>query len=144
MFTGISWQSYFLTITTLAGSYYLLVLLRFHGRALLSSWPGVLAIHGNRRASLPPADAPMQAGQPEEQAAHACVDELSAFFEEAKKSSWNQEQLTASLRGILAKYAGIQHSEYRPMIEGCLISYSEHYCSIRLRKVDLVGLWQEG
>lgn len=144
MFTGISWYAYFQMVVTLTGTYYLLVLLRFRGMTWLSSWTK------SRGTNLQPVET-IPAGAPEkghshqeEETARACADELVAFFTAAKSSSWTREELLTSLQSILAKYAGIHHSEYLPMIVRVIISYSDYSCSIRLRKEDLVGLWKEG
>lgn len=144
MFTGISWHTYFLAVITLTGTYYLLVFLRFHGWNWLSSWTKFRETN-LQSVETTPAGAPEKGDtQQEEETAKACADELVAFFMAAKSRSWTREELLTSLQSILAKYAGINHSEYRPMIMRVIISYSDYSCSIRLWEEDLVGLWQEG
>lgn len=143
MFTGISWHTYFQVAATLTGIYYLLVLLRFNGKTWITSWKRLLATSLHRGEASSPGAPEIQDSHQEEQTANACADELIAFFHAATSSSWTREELLTSLQSILSKYAGINHSEYLPMIIRVIITYSDHNCSIRLRKEELVGLWQE-
>lgn len=130
MFQGISWQTYW-TITALAtAAYYAAVYWHYFSKN------GSLYF---RNLTAPePANA---AGAGEEGIAYACIDELRAFFEEAKKTKWTRVELVGSLRVIMSRYTHLKDPGLRASIKNILRNHSEQICRIHLNKEELDHVW---
>lgn len=166
MFQSISWQGYWLTIALLSVAYYLFIYLLYY-RSDFKIWlhrkgqpfPGrdgdlPFRTQEMERAPAAPQSTLFDAApspdfadpepDSEEGVVYRCMDELQAFFEEARKSHWSKEQLTGSLRRILLKYPSLKTSPYRESLGKVLVNQCEHYCSIHLSAEEAVRVWPEG
>jgi len=142
MLTGISWNTYFLYTALLTGIYYLGLYLSGRVNNWRENRKGPPENGGAGLASPSANSTGLNlSGEPE---AHACLDELTAFFESASGPSWDRDRLLASLQHILCKYPGIQHSEYQSQIARVIVSYSEYHCAVELKVEELNELWHPG
>lgn len=160
MLSNISWQGYWTALTILSIIYYTAILLIFYRQELI--WwlqskriPTPVPANMGQHA-VPPEVIPVQQTlfekeqqtdfqapptYSEEYPVYACMDELTAFFEEAKSSKWQKAQLTQAIKQILSKYPSIKDSEYKTSLGQVILAQSEQYCSIHLKADDVVGLW---
>lgn len=160
MLSNISWHSYWTALAILSGIYYTAILLIFYRQELI--WwlqskriPTPVPTNMGQHA-VPPEVIPVQQtlfekeqqtdfqappADSEEYPVYACMDELTAFFEEAKSSKWQKAQLIQAIKQILSKYPSIKDSEYKTSLGQVILAQSEQYCSIHLKADDVVGLW---
>lgn len=164
MLHTISWQGYWTSLALLTAVYYLTICLLYFRkevtilfyRKLLSPdkatpLPSVQKPEGapteNNQLTLfgeevteefsrPPADS-------EEHMVYSLMDEVHAFFEEAKKRKWQRQELTHTLKTLLLKYPSLKSSEYKEAISNVLLAESEHHCSIHLSAEELAEMWSE-
>lgn len=160
MLSNISWQGYWTALALLSFVYYVSILFIFY-RQELAHWlqnksiaagmpagtdqragqpeviplqPSLFEIDQEGDFQLPPADS-------EEYPIYACMDELTAFFEESKSSRWQKEQLVQAIKQILSKYPSIKDAQYKSSLGQVILAQSEQYCSVHLKADDVVGLW---
>jgi hypothetical protein len=163
MFHTISWQSYWLTLALLLAGYYLAIYLLYYrsdfkiglsrkslGNSLSSPVPS-----NNREMQtdtmLQPSlfdkiEAPLlptAVVSTEEYLAEYCMDELSAFFEEARSRRWVHEELIMALQSILRKYPALKSSSYKEPLSNVIVTQSENFCSLHLGREDMVRVWLE-
>lgn len=161
MFHSISWQSYWLTLALLTAGYYgVLYLLYFrsdfriwfHRRSAEDRSPftdsGSLPVQRSgslHQPSLFEEDSALERVPPgtanPERIVYSCLDELTAFFVEAKRRKWAKEELVQALRGILQKYPTLKASEYKESLTSVVVTQSELHCSIHLNREDTVRVW---
>lgn len=72
---------------------------------------------------------------------YACLDEITAFLEEAKKRKGNKGEVIASIRQIVTKYPSIKDSEYKESLSNVIVSQCDHLCFIRLSAEDMDHVW---
>lgn len=161
MINNISWQGYWIFLAITIAIYYLLIYLLYYRNGLKISWH--IKLHDNN----PIVDKFYSATQKktgaselqetsfvedandfqrpsiesDEYVVYACMDELTAFYEEAKRSKWEREDLIRSLQMILTKYPAIKKSPFKDSVTNVLVAQCEHIFSIRLSAADLVGVW---
>ena len=161
MFNAISWQSYWLTLALLSAGYYLAVYLLYyrsdfkiwmHRRYSPDGAPFTESVTTGERLGDNPAqpslfeeggssDFQLPEGGSAEAVVYNCMDELTAFFVEAKRRKWAKEELVQALRGILLKYPSLKNSSYRESLSNVMVTQCEHHCSIHLSAEDKVRVW---
>lgn len=161
MFNAISWQSYWLTLALLSAGYYGVIYLLYyrsdfkiwvHRRSSLDGapFPGVATTQegqpgSGNQPSLFEEDGSSDFQFPEGGSAEAvvynCMDELTAFFVQAKRKKWAKAELVQALRGILLKYPSLKNSSYRESLSNVIVTQCEHHCSIHLSAEDKVRVW---
>lgn len=165
MFNSISWQGYWIAIALLTVLYYLIICLLYY-RSHLCAW--IQHLQGRRPKITPSTSVPFLHSQPnessgkrqpslfeaetaiefslppkdsEEHIVYSYMDELNAFFEQAKRTKWMKEELIGALKRLLLKYPSLKVSEYKESISNVLITECEHHCSIHLSAEDIVIVW---
>ncbi|OLY94226.1 hypothetical protein SAMN05444008_105204 [Cnuella takakiae] len=73
---------------------------------------------------------------------YACVDEVNAFLEEARKHKGDKDGLISALRHIVAKYPSINRSEYQVSLSNVMVAQCAHLCFIDLSDADMERVWQ--
>jgi hypothetical protein len=163
MFNNISWQGYWTCIALLTGGYYLVVLLLYYRsdfKVLLRSkslnhfqTPELKIAHSKAvgkvleklqppfldNITVPEFQTPLE--NSDESLVYACMDELNAFFEEAKKSKTIKEELLYALQLILQKYPSIRSSQYKESLEKIIVTQCKHICSVHLKEGDVACMW---
>ena len=129
---NISWQAYWFTISLLAAGYYLAIYLLFFRNDFSVRF--AKASVAKREAVLP------TELSPEEHLFNTCLNELTAFFEEAKDTKWNKEELMNSLKGLFRKYSSLNTSEYYGLLTHIVVGQCESNCSIRLSSEEVQGV----
>ncbi|MFL5788122.1 MAG: hypothetical protein ACJ748_08715 [Flavisolibacter sp.] len=161
MLHTISWQSYWITLALLSGIYYLVIyLLYFRNKLDISSNPKsnqefysantncdeqTLTEFRQKQRSLFGEQLSSEFSTPSENTVenlvYGCMDEINAFFEQAKKTKWLKNNLINSLRSILNKYPSLKDSEYKESISNVLVTECEHNCSVHLNAEDVIHVW---
>ena len=163
MFNNISWQSYWLTLALLLAGYYLAIYLLYYRsdfkiglpRKSLKNFPHVPVPAHNREEqtetmvqtslfskneALLPHNALVDTA---EYLADCCLEELSAFFAEAKSRKWSHEELIIALQCILRKYPVPKSSTYKEPLSNVIVTQSESLCSLHLSGEDMIRVWLE-
>jgi hypothetical protein len=144
MLNTISWQEYFTFLVTIIAVYYLVAYwLCFRGKnSRLQTTPGSF---GNenllKEQPLTLFDEQSNTQENLQPIAHACMDELNAFFENQKKSKAIKSELMIGLYTILQKYPSLRHSDYRESLTNVMATQCEAICSIHLSAEELKGVW---
>jgi hypothetical protein len=144
MFNTISWQSYWTTLAIISTIYYFVIYLIYYRKNFKASFLAGTFTQ-NRKFSLvantndpgfeqPPKDS-------EEHIVYSCMEELNAFFQEAKKRKWTKNELISSLGIIIKKYPSIKLSAYRQPVLNVLSNHCEHVCSIHINEEELDHVW---
>lgn len=161
MFNNISWQGYWITLALIAAAYYLVVYLLYFRKDFSIEWR-----KGFQRGFKSPFSAPaskdrlsrdnpnqqpslfensdeFQASETDtiEYAVQACMDEINAYLEEAKRSKCIKEEVLFGLRSILTKYPAISKSGYKDSLTSLVINQCEYLCSVHLNSDDVMGVW---
>lgn len=149
MFSSISWQEYWTSLTLITLAYYLAIyLLYFKKGEQLSSQKQVFI----------PGSSPKEENQPtlfevenpyskqrvkegEEYMIQAYMDELNAFFENQKRKKAIKGELMFGLNTILQKYPSLRNSDYRESLTNVIATQCEAICSIHLSAEELKGVW---
>lgn len=159
MLNNISWQGYWITLALLSAGYYLVIYLLYYRidfKVLLPRNTD-LKHSGNNSTSLAfvqkssdqssligeesGSEISMPSTYSDEHLVYACMDELNAYFEEAKREKCVKEEFIYSLQRILQKYPTLKSSHYKESIMSVIISEAEHICSIHLKEDDVVQVW---
>lgn len=146
MFYSISWQAYWTTLSLCIAGYYLIVYLVYFRKdfsTIFIKTESVRAkLHPHVRSS-PEDQLPGSSLQNNEQETivHSCIDEVNAYFEEARKSKCLKEEIAYALKGILKKYPTLKHSGFRASLSSLIITQCEHICSIQLKSEDMARVW---
>jgi hypothetical protein len=156
MFNNISWQGYWLSIALLCAGYYLsiyLIYFRNDFKILIGRRKpegsfqvadGATPLKNSQDLSEPYTDVEefqLPDKNSEEAIVYACIDELDAYFNEAKKGKCDKEEMISSLHSILKKYPSLKHSGYKASVTNVLVGQCEHICSIHLDADDVVRVW---
>jgi hypothetical protein len=154
MFTQISWGSYTTIVVVLLACYYLFVGLRYYRNDLLQLLSGKKAtisdssnfttIKTNSLIKQKPHEAYMQQSVEEQnlyQLLQALSDEIHAFMNEAGNNKLNKDEITASLKILIAKYSVFKDSSFQELIQNLIVTECETYCSIHLSEEELSALW---
>jgi hypothetical protein len=150
MINKISWQGYWTCIALLLGGYYLAVILLYYRNEVkvlfrsksLNPYPAPVPkiTHSFKDAGTAP-EFPAPLENSDEFIFNTCMDELNAFFEEAKKSKTIKEELLYALQRILQKYPSIKSSQYKESFEKIIVSQCKHICSVHLNERDVACIW---
>jgi hypothetical protein len=132
MMNNIGWQSYWLTIALLCAGYYLVIYIIYFRNdfVLRSAKAGLKKSENSLAAEL----------SPEEHLFNTCLNELTAFFEEAKQTEWNKDDLTNSLKKLFNKYSSLNTTEYYGLLTHIVVGQCESNCSIRLSSEEVQGV----
>jgi hypothetical protein len=141
MFNTISWQSYWTTLAISVAIYYLIILLLYYRKELRFSFERTCTKAEEQSFILSEEEFQTPSPDSEEAIVYSCMDELNAFFEEAKKRRWNRSEMMHSLQSILKKYPAIRSSGYKQSVTNVLRNQCEHICSIHLDKEELEHVW---
>lgn len=161
MFDNISWQGYWATIAILTAGYYLAIYLLYYRNDFLVEWQKRSKFHSKSPLSYtstegarPPLnnlqqpslfDDPEEFQRPEntttEFAVYSCMDEINAYFEEAKRNKCAKEELLFALQNILSKYPAISTSEYKESLTNVVVNQCEYICSVHLSADDVLRVW---
>ena len=149
MFNSISWQAYWLTLCILLAGYYLIIYLVYYRNGVRpdGTTPGLDAeynyqsesIFSFKTAAATSSEGLMMPDQ--EHLIQACFDELSAYFEGAKRMKISKEDLLISISKILSKYPALRVSTYRDSIVKIIRSEAEHHCSIHISGEEVSEVW---
>lgn len=138
MFNAGSWESYWISLVICLAIYYLVIFLLYYRRdfrmSFLNKTTNLKQVADDSEFQAPVEDS-------EEGIVYACMDELNAFFEQAKKRKWNKNELIYALVQILKKYPSINSSEYKQSVFNVLLSQCEHICSVHINREELSGIW---
>lgn len=166
MFNNISWQGYWTTLAVITAGYYLIIYLLYFRKdfqVLVNRKTGTNSpvslnsaptIQGKTKESQEDSGQPslfedsshleVPSEKSNEYPLYACMDELNAFFEQAKRSKTTREELIYSLQVILKKYPALKVSEYKEPLTNVMVTQCEDICSIRLSAEDMVRVWMGG
>jgi hypothetical protein len=148
MFSSISWQEYWTSLTLITLGYYLAIYLLYFKKGIqLSSQQQVFNSESSKEETQPTLfevndpDSKQRVKAGEEHVIQACMDELNAFFENQKKTKAIKSELMFSLHTILQKYPSLRHSDYRESLTNVIATQCEAICSIHLSAEELKGVW---
>lgn len=157
MLNNISWQGYWTTIVLLTLAYYIVLYLVYFRRQLPSllakresspkqptASPAVASfLQAQNQPSLFPEETADEFTVPdgEEGIVYACMDELNAYFEGAKKQKIAKPELLFALQRILAKHPSLKQSAYKASLSNVIVSEAEHHCSLHLSEAEVVQVW---
>ena len=137
MVDNISWQSYWYTIAIILAGYYLVIYLLYFRNDFtfkVPSKPNVKGVGNEQGMQGPPK-------KEEEYLFDACLNELTAFFEEARQTKWIKEELSDSLQRFFKKYSSLKSSEFYTLLNHIVVGQSENYCSIHFNAEDIERVW---
>ena len=155
MFSNISWQGYWITLALISAGYYLVIYLLYYRNDFKIIIPKKLQNHsGNTSSAFSSVEKP--SGQPslfeenrnvlhptdaEDRLVSSLMDELTAYFEEAKKFKCVKEEVIYALQRILSKFPAVKSSVYKESLTNVIVSEAELHCSIHLSADDMVKVW---
>ena len=140
MFNTISWQGYWTFIGLALLGYYLSIYLLFFRRrrdlrltrSVDNFFSGSNSIENKRSdSSMDIAD----------QGAESCIDEINAFFDEARRTKATKQELVFALQRLLGKYSHIKNSKNHEALSNLIKTLSEQICSVHLSDADMVQVW---
>jgi hypothetical protein len=142
MFNTISWQSYWTMLAISLAVYYFFIVFIYYRKELKAAF-FTKTFKGNANQSFTINEDEFKAPDKdsEEGIVYSCMDELNAFFEEAKKRKWNKKEMIYALQGIMKKYPSIKTSGYKQSVSNVLLNQCEHICSIHLNAEELNHVW---
>lgn len=161
MIQYITWQQYWVAIISMTAAYYLIIVLfffRYGCKRLVKvrTQPVVEEVqthpfHEAGRDHLFPlrtdtrhADISPVISSEEEYALHAVMDELNAFFEEAKKKKPVRGELLSSIRLIISKYPLVKNDQSKASVSKIINMLCLQNCAVHLSAAELVGVWFQG
>ena len=131
MLNPFTWQGWWTNLALLSAVYYLSVFLLFRNKTTAPA-----------TAKDPLFEDPPQGS--EESLVYRCVDELSAYFGEAKKTRPVPEEFLFAVRSILSRYPFLQSSAYKEAVANVIQSEAAHHCSLHLGEEEMQQLWKKG
>jgi hypothetical protein len=149
MVNNISWASYWYALAIIGVIYYISVALLYYKEELLQVFktnknrssskiiwtPQPAAVTGSYQESTIP-------GPDEtERIVQSLIDELNAFFDEAKKSKWVKEELLYAVKKLVTKYSSVRNSVYRESVNNLIAVQCDHICSVRLNAEEVDHVW---
>jgi outer membrane protein assembly factor BamD (BamD/ComL family) len=157
MFNSISWQGYWAFIALTVAVYYLGLFITFRLKdGLLATRNGrtvwqkqsASPITGSEYQEAVEVAAPVlgddflyPSPESEEYPVYACVDEVNAYLEEAKRHKSDKAAMIAALGAIVAKYPTIRNSEYRESVTNVIVAQCEHLCFMHLDAEEMDRVW---
>jgi hypothetical protein len=154
MFNSITWQGYWVSLALLTLAYYLIVYLFFYRGDFKISIPP------RRDSNCPDLSTPSPVVQPPsfgvqekevidpvntnpEGVVYALMDELVAYFEEAKRAKVIKPEFLYAIRRLLLKYPSIKSTPYQASVSNVIISEAQHICSVHISEAEMAGVWLE-
>ncbi|HUC81922.1 MAG TPA: hypothetical protein VMR70_13460 [Flavisolibacter sp.] len=158
MLNNISWQGYWTTLALLSAGYYLVIYLLYYRSDFKITFPqkGQQKKSGDAFAAvINTGNLPTQSSRIQEEAddfekppidseegiVYHLMDEVTAYFEEARKSRCVNEELLYAVQRILSKYPTLKGSKYQESINNVIVSEAEHLCSIHISSEEIAGVW---
>lgn len=158
MLNNISWQGYWTSLALLSAGYYLVIYLLYYRSDFKMTFPRKGQHRKSAAAFAAVLNAGKRAAQPspiqdednafekppidsEEGFVYHLMDEISAYFEEARKSRCVKEELLYAVKQILSKYRSLNGSKYQESINNVIVSEAEHLCSIHISSEEIAGVW---
>lgn len=156
MFNNISWQAYWTTLALVSASYYLVLYWIYfrsdleaywnrqasNSSSLTNTFPGTSTTENHQQSLFEPAgDFQHPPKESEEAVVYACMDELTAFFEQSRSSKCIKQEIILLLQALLKKYPTLKTSGYKESFTNVMVTQCEHMCSIHLNADDLVKVW---
>ena len=130
----ISWQAYGTILAFATIAYYLFLYLVFFRRKIkmpVSGW----------QRSVPFDSKTVGTSSDTENIVQQCMDELNAFFEEARRSKKFREEVLYSLKLLFQKYPSLKNSIYQESLTKLAASQAEHLCSVHLSAEEIAKVW---
>jgi hypothetical protein len=137
MFNNISWQGYWTTLALISVGYYLVIYLvyyRIDFKLRLHQKPS-----GETVASLFNFSSPIE--KSDERLIDDFMDEVRAFFEQARRKKCVKEELIYSLKIILKKFPSLKDSGFSQSLNHVIATECNHICSIHLSEDELKYVW---
>jgi len=152
MLNNITWQGYWVTLAIISLGYYLVIYALFYRKDFKVLIPphqeasplrnDSATSKGQGKASVENDDGLSSPGQ-SDAAVFDCMDELTAFFEESKRSKCVKEELLYALQPILSKYPSLKNSQYQDSINNVIASEAKQHCSLQLSREEMIHVWLE-
>ena len=147
MINNVSWQGYWTALAIILGIYYLILYFKF----FRTGPPASISRTGkesenqswNFDSSKPHQDTLHQEihVSNEMHSYQSGIDELTAFFEQARYRKWVSEELIHALTLICKKYDILIYTEYRETINDFIVKQAEEKCSIHLSNEEVETVW---
>ena len=135
MINNISWQSYWVTLALISTGYYLIIYLLYFRNDFKILFhrkpPEAIALV---RPSPPPEESSARLIE-------SCMDEINAFFEQARRNKCVKEELIYSLQVLLKKYPSLKNSEYKESLSNVIVAQCEHICSVHVSEDEAKHMW---
>jgi len=155
MLNTISWQGYWLSLALCLVGYYLTVYLLYFQSDFKISLPSKRKSPNSHAFLQPRSEGVQEPGidlshHPEfqkpdpgsdEHVVYALIDEVAAYFNEAKKVKAVKEELLFALQRIVTKYPAIKDSAYKESIGSVIISEANHHCSVQITSEEMGSVW---
>lgn len=154
MLKEISWSSYWIFIAYCLIAYYCIVLAMYDLKAKLAKVSASKTIWSKQafeQELVQDVPAPKQddtssdflcpTPDSAEFPVYACVDEVNAYLEEARKRKGDKDELISALRQIISKYPSIKGSEYQTSLSSVIVTQCAHLCFIHLTEADMSRVW---
>src|SRR5690242_13826017 len=129
MFNTISWHSYWTALAIISIIYYLFVFIVYYRKDFKASFLTKSSVgNGDQSFIINEEEFQQPSKETDEGIVYSCMDEINAFFDEAKKRKWNKNELIYSLQLIMKKYPSIKTSGYKKSVSNVLLNQCEHIC----------------
>jgi hypothetical protein len=144
MLHQISWPLWWAAMFILTGGYYLAIYFFLVGKKGFPRFKkaAVLNSPASSSPSSPEFEEPEQ--DSEEQMVYRCVDELTAFYAEAKAQMWGKAELLTSLGRLLSHYPGLTTSTYKDSLLHVIVTEAQNVCSLPLTKEEVEQVCKKG
>lgn len=156
MLNNITWQGYWVTLALLSAGYYLAIYVLYFRNDFKIAFPKRNTLQKYSAASPAVAAVIEQqvqtpADQKEEGSVMdineglvgACLDELNAYFDEAKRARLLKEEVLYALQTILRKYPSLTKSDYKEAVTNVIVSEAAHHCALHFSSEEMVQVWLE-
>ena len=146
MLSHISWNSYFEFIAIALTLYYGALLLLFYG----NRFQNLLQLGLFNRSEPQDFDSAGNAVLPygadgsaadDESKFYSLIDELNAFFEQARKTKCVKQELIGALKKITSKHTISENSFYKQSVTNLITVQCKNICSLQLSETDMALVW---
>lgn len=153
MFSPISWTQYFKVLLPLLFVYYVVIVLVYFRKELLSM---VIRGHHGKDPRFwvirpsPSLNEPEQATAnretvathgAEQDALFAFSNEMEAFLVQAGHKGFNRDQILSSLQLLVDKHAAVKEVPDKTELNNAIRQACTTHCSVRLSEAEIGGLW---
>src|SRR5690606_10452214 len=138
MFTGITWEAIWGTITLLLLSYYSAVLCWLY-LDRLRAYIKPRVVSANQTLKTREHDHLKTEEHPKK--IHKLIVDLKQDIAHSINKGYNREQLLRNIAKILANYASLRESSFRHEDDQTMMNQCKRYGPVGLRNVELKGLW---